>query len=42
MIHGEDRVGEIARMLGDAEGEAARRHAQALLRKEQRATRGRA
>jgi DNA repair protein RecN (Recombination protein N) len=33
-IHGEDRVGEVARMLGDAEGEAARRHAQALLRKE--------
>jgi DNA repair protein RecN (Recombination protein N) len=33
-IHGEDRVGEIARMLGDAEGEAARRHAQALLRRE--------
>jgi DNA repair protein RecN (Recombination protein N) len=38
VIHGEDRVGEIARMLGDVEGEAARRHAQALLRKE-RATR---
>jgi DNA repair protein RecN (Recombination protein N) len=33
-IHGEDRVGEIARMLGDGEGEAARRHAQALLRRE--------
>jgi DNA repair protein RecN (Recombination protein N) len=33
-IHGEDRVGEIARMLGDTEGDAARRHAQALLRKE--------
>jgi DNA repair protein RecN (Recombination protein N) len=30
-IHGEDRVLEIARMLGDAEGEAAVRHAQALL-----------
>ncbi|HEU4587943.1 MAG TPA: DNA repair protein RecN, partial [Gemmatimonadales bacterium] len=30
-IHGEDRVLEIARMLGDTEGEAARRHAQALL-----------
>ena len=29
-----DRVAEIARMLGDTEGEAARRHAQALLRKE--------
>jgi DNA repair protein RecN (Recombination protein N) len=33
-IHGEDRVHELARMLGDAEGDAARRHAQALLRKE--------
>jgi DNA repair protein RecN (Recombination protein N) len=31
-LHGEDRVNEIARMLGDAEGEAARRHAQAMLR----------
>ena len=30
-IHGEDRVLEIARMLGDAEGDAALRHAQALL-----------
>jgi hypothetical protein len=27
-------VSEIARMLGDVEGEAARRHAVALLRKE--------
>jgi DNA repair protein RecN (Recombination protein N) len=26
-IHGEDRVAELARMLGDADGEAARRHA---------------
>jgi DNA repair protein RecN (Recombination protein N) len=34
VIHGEDRVGEIARMLGDGEGAAARRHAQALLGKE--------
>ena len=34
LIHGEDRVGEIARMLGDTEGDAARRHAQALLRRE--------
>ena len=33
-MHGEDRVGEIARMLGDSEGDAARRHAQALLRRE--------
>jgi len=31
VIHGEDRVLEIARMLGDSEGETARRHAQALL-----------
>jgi DNA repair protein RecN (Recombination protein N) len=38
-IHGEDRVAEIARMLGDAEGEAARRHAQALLRREAKARR---
>jgi DNA repair protein RecN (Recombination protein N) len=32
VLHGEDRVSEIARMLGDAEGDAARRHAQAMLR----------
>jgi DNA repair protein RecN (Recombination protein N) len=32
ILHGEDRVSEIARMLGDAEGDAARRHAQAMLR----------
>jgi DNA repair protein RecN (Recombination protein N) len=38
-IHGEDRVGELARMLGDTEGDAARRHAQALLRKEKKARR---
>jgi len=31
LIHGEDRVGELARMLGDAESEAARRHAAAML-----------
>lgn len=31
VIHGEDRVLELARMLGDAEGDAALRHAQALL-----------
>ncbi len=30
-IHGEDRVAEVARMLGDAEGTAARRHAVELL-----------
>ena len=34
VLHGEDRVNELARMLGDTEGDAARRHAQALLRKE--------
>jgi DNA repair ATPase RecN len=28
---GEDRVLELARMLGDAEGAAARRHAQEML-----------
>jgi DNA repair protein RecN (Recombination protein N) len=32
LLHGEDRVNEIARMLGDAEGDASRRHAQAMLR----------
>lgn len=31
IIHGEDRVTEIARMLGDAEGAAARQHAAVLL-----------
>ena len=36
VIHGEDRVNEVARMLGDAEGDAARRHAQAMLRKDGR------
>jgi DNA repair protein RecN (Recombination protein N) len=30
-IHGEDRIVELARMMGDAEGREARRHAQALL-----------
>ncbi|HEY3012543.1 MAG TPA: DNA repair protein RecN [Gemmatimonadales bacterium] len=34
VLHGEDRINEIARMLGDSEGDAARRHAQAMLRKE--------
>ena len=34
VLHGEDRVNEIARMLGDTEGDAARRHAQAMLRRE--------
>ena len=32
-IHGEDRVAELARMLGDPDAETARRHAQALLRR---------
>ena len=31
LIHGEDRELEVARMLGDAEGEAARKHARAML-----------
>jgi DNA repair ATPase RecN len=39
ILFGEDRVNEIARMLGDTEGDAARRHAQALLRKERVARR---
>jgi DNA repair protein RecN (Recombination protein N) len=39
VLFGEDRIQEIARMLGDAEGDAARRHAQALLRKERVARR---
>ena len=30
-IHGEDRITEVARMLGDADAETARRHAAALL-----------
>jgi DNA repair protein RecN (Recombination protein N) len=32
VLHGEDRINEIARMLGDSEGDAARRHAQAMLK----------
>jgi DNA repair protein RecN (Recombination protein N) len=31
VIHGEDRVTELARMLGDADADTARRHAMALL-----------
>lgn len=31
VLRGEDRIGEVARMLGDAEGETARRHAVTLL-----------
>ena len=39
VLFGEDRVNEIARMLGDTEDDAARRHALALLRKEKAARR---
>ena len=31
VIHGEDRIAEVARMLGDPEADTARRHAQMLL-----------
>jgi DNA repair ATPase RecN len=31
VIHGEDRVGELARMLGDPDAETARRHALTML-----------
>jgi DNA repair ATPase RecN len=31
VLHGEDRVNELARMLGDPEAGTARRHALALL-----------
>jgi DNA repair protein RecN (Recombination protein N) len=31
VIHGEDRVTELARMLGDADAETARRHAEVML-----------
>jgi DNA repair protein RecN (Recombination protein N) len=33
MIHGEDRVTEIARMLGDSDGTESRRHAQAMVKR---------
>ena len=36
VIHGEDRVSEVARMLGDAEGAAARRHAHEMLKADRR------
>jgi len=36
VIHGEDRVNEVARMLGDAEGDAARRHAHEMLKADRR------
>jgi DNA repair protein RecN (Recombination protein N) len=39
-IHGEDRELELARMLGDADGEAARRHARAMLGRGRPAGRG--
>ena len=35
-VHGEDRIDELARMLGDPESEAARRHAAALLARDGR------
>ena len=31
-IHGEDRVAELARMLGDSDGDTARRHALSMLK----------
>jgi DNA repair protein RecN (Recombination protein N) len=31
-IHGEDRVNELARMLGDGDSDAARRHAAVMLK----------
>ncbi len=34
LIYGEDRITEIARMLGDTEGDAARRHAVEMLKRE--------
>ena len=42
VIHGEDRVTELARMLGDADAETARRHAQALMASAARAASARA
>jgi DNA repair protein RecN (Recombination protein N) len=39
LIHGEDRVAEIARMLGDTEGDAARRHAVAMLKRTEKTER---
>ncbi len=38
-IYGEDRVTELARMLGDAEGDTARKHAAAMLKEEVRGKR---
>ena len=39
IIHGEDRVNEIARMLGDSEAPESRKHAQAMLGKTRQASR---
>jgi DNA repair protein RecN (Recombination protein N) len=39
IIHGEDRVTEVARMLGDSEAPESRKHAQAMLGKTRQATR---
>jgi DNA repair protein RecN (Recombination protein N) len=33
-IHGEDRVAELARMLGDPDADTARRHALAMLNRD--------
>lgn len=38
-IYGEDRVTELARMLGDADGDTARKHAAAMLKEEVRGKR---
>jgi DNA repair protein RecN (Recombination protein N) len=38
VVHGEDRIIEVARMLGDADGKTARTHAEALLRGVERET----
>lgn len=40
VLHGEDRIGELARMLGDAEAETARRHAMTLLASARRPAQG--
>jgi DNA repair protein RecN (Recombination protein N) len=39
IIHGEDRVSEVARMLGDAEAPESRKHAQAMLGRNRPVTR---
>ena len=40
VLHGEDRIGEVARMLGDAEADTARRHAVTLLGDSRRVDQG--